>query len=444
MSDFDRFTRTLSQVAELEVGRLKPQRLLLKVTEDGQHQEHEFTGPKIVIGAHPNADLQLCSASVSELHCELTITDAGNIQLRDLGSKNGTLVAGGIRIHEATISPGASFSAGSSTVTVVRVEEESVPLSRSDRFGPLLGRGAKMAELFARLSRMAAFDLDVLVHGETGTGKELVARGLHEASSRAAGPFIILDSTALNSGIAESVLFGHRRGAFTGADRDRAGLFEESNGGTLFIDEIGDLPLELQPKLLRALENRTTRRVGDSEYRNFDARIISATHCDLPKMVNEGRFREDLYFRLGQVHAAVPALRERDPSNISLLADHFLGRFLETRGDSPATGFNREAYAALKRHEWRGNVRQLKNAIEVAAAMATTSTLGPDDLWLNNATPAGSSLFEHNWKDSLAAFERRYAELALQRTEGNRSAAARAAGMSRNGFSNLLKRVGLA
>ena len=442
MNDFERFTRTLSRLSEQELMREKPQRLTLRVVEGDADRVLEFSGPKLLIGAHPSAGLQLQGDSVSAIHCEVSVKDDGSIHVRDLGSKNGTWGGHGIRIQEARLELGAAFTVGSSTITVTRVDDERVPLSTNAGFGPLLGRGAAMAELFARLARVAAVDLDVLVHGETGTGKELVARAIHDASSRCSGPFVIIDSTTLNSGNVESDLFGHRRGAFTGADRDHAGLFEHAKGGTIFIDEVGDLPPELQPKLLRALESRTTRRVGESDYRPFDARIISATHWDLPRKVNDGDFREDLYYRLGRVTVTVPALRDRERSNISMLADAFLDRFSAAREDGMVLRFDRDAYAALKRHPWPGNVRQLKNCIEAAALLCPGPIVHTSDLALGpSGAQPGTSLFEKPWKDALAEFERSYAEFALRAAEGNRSEAARRAGLSRNGFSNLLKRA---
>ena len=442
MNNLERFTQTLGRLSEQEFIREKPQRLTLRVVEGNEEKLLEYGGPRVLIGAHPDADLQLGSEAVSAIHCELKVSETGVIQLRDLGSKNGTWGGHGIRIHEADLDLGAAFTAGTATITVTRVDDENVPLSTRAGFGPLLGRGASMAELFARLARIAAVDLDTLVHGETGTGKELVARAIHDASNRADGPFIIIDSTTLNGGNVEGELFGHRRGAFTGADQDHAGLFEHAEGGTIFIDEVGDLPLDLQPKLLRALESRTTRRVGESNYRPFNARIVSATHWDLPRRVNEGLFREDLYYRLGRVQVEIPALRDRESSNISMLAEAFLERFSATRDDGMPLRFHREAYAALKRHPWHGNVRQLKNCIEAVALLCPGPIVHASDLDLRSAaTASGASMFERPWKEALAEFERSYAEHSLRASEGNRSEAARRAGLSRNGFSNLLKRT---
>ncbi|MCR9165553.1 MAG: sigma 54-interacting transcriptional regulator [Nannocystaceae bacterium] len=447
MDEFERFTQTLTQLSEREFAQERPRRLALHIVEGQQQRTLERGGTRILIGAHPDADIQLSSDSASTVHCELVLSDSGNILLRDLGSKNGTWVGHGISVREAVLEPGATFSVGSSTITVAQVGDERVFYSTRPSFGSLIGRGSAMAELFARLERIASVNIDALVTGETGTGKELVARAIHDSSSRSSGPFVVIDGTTLNSGNVENDLFGHRRGAFTGAEQDQAGLFEHASGGTLFIDEVGELPLNLQPKLLRALENRTIRRVGDPSYRSFDARVISATHRDLPRMVNEGTFREDLYYRLARVQVTVPALRERDKSNISMLADAFLERFSVTRDDGVPLSFDRDAYAALKGHRWPGNVRELKNTIERAAALCIGPIVRPTDLDLA-PTVAGprattSALFDKPWKDSLAEFERSYAERALTEASGNRSEAARRAGMSRNGFSNLLKRAGI-
>ena len=442
MNEIERFTQTLGRLSEQEFMHEKPQRLTLRVIEGDKERLLEFSGPRVLIGAHPDADLQLDSGTASAIHCELKVSEAGEIRLRDLGSKNGTHGGHGIRIHDADLELSATFTAGTASITVMRVDDEPVPLSTRAGFGPLLGRGATMAELFARLSRIASVDLDALIHGETGTGKELVARAIHDASSRADGPFIIIDSTTLNSGNVEGELFGHRRGAFTGADQDHAGLFEHAEGGTIFIDEVGDLPLDLQPKLLRALESRTTRRVGESSYRPFNARIISATHWDLPSKVNEGHFREDLYYRLDRVQVTIPALRDRESSNISMLANAFLERFSAYRDDGMKLRFDREALTALKQHPWPGNVRQLKNCVEAVALLCPGPTVHASDLNLRStATTPDASMFEKPWKEALADFERSYAESKMRASDGNRSEAARRAGLSRNGFSNLLKRT---
>jgi DNA-binding NtrC family response regulator len=217
-----------------------------------------------------------------------------------------------------------------------------------------------MRRLFAVAGRVAASDVTVLIQGETGTGKDARAEALHHASPRAAGPLVVVDCGAVPPSLFESELFGHERGAFTGADRARAGAFEEADGGTLFLDEIGELPLPLQPKLLRVLEAREVRRIGGAQPRKVDVRVIAATNRDLREEVNRGTFRQDLYFRLEVVRFEVPPLRER-PEDIPLLAEHF--RQLAKPGTGVAP-FSEETLATFMAHKWPGNVRELRNAVE--------------------------------------------------------------------------------
>ncbi|MGD0526361.1 MAG: sigma-54-dependent Fis family transcriptional regulator, partial [Polyangiaceae bacterium] len=258
------------------------------------------TGGGARIGAAPGNDLTLADPTVSRVHCEL-VQRGDALVVRDLGSTNGTWVEG-VRLRDGDVPPGAIVRVGSSAFRVDVGEEPAfVELSGRSSFGELVGASLEMRRLYAVLERVAATDATVLVEGETGTGKDVLARSLHAASTRAAGPFVAVDCGAIPENLIESELFGHVRGAFTGATSDRKGVFEEAHGGTLFLDEIGEMPLPLQPKLLRAIESRSVRRVGSSAARPVDVRIVAATNRPLARCVNDGSFREDLYYRLAVV-----------------------------------------------------------------------------------------------------------------------------------------------
>jgi two-component system response regulator AtoC len=299
---------------------------------------------------------------------------------------------------------------------------------------------ASMGEPFRRLVRFAPQNVTVLVLGESGSGKEAVARAVHTLSSRPAGPFVSLNVPAIPAALLESELFGHARGAFTGAERDRRGLLEEASGGTIFFDEIGDLGLPLQAKLLRALQERELRRVGENRARAVDLRVVSATSLDLAKEVEAGRFREDLYYRLHVAIIALPPLRERGRDAL-LLARHFLDRFAKEFGRGPLR-LTPEAQKILLAHRWPGNVRELQNALSQAAALADSGGTVSAELLpasirrgLRPPGPAG------DYRSRIAAHRRRIVKEALERSGGNRSRAARDLGLSRQALLYLMKEL---
>ena len=334
--------------------------------------------------------------------------------------------------------------------SVARVLEESRPRreearSRRERGAHLagvIGRSRPMVRLFERMGRIARSRSPVLVTGETGTGKELIALGLHRAGG--GGAFVAVNCGAIPEHLVESELFGHAAGAFTGADRDKAGLVEAADGGTLFLDEVAELPPGLQAKLLRFLESGEFRRVGEVETRRVGARLIAATHRDLPLRVRDGLFREDLFFRIDVLHLHVPALRDR-PTDIPLLAEHFLARFAE-REERGEMRFSPAALSALVAHPWPGNVRELRNVVERAAVLSESAEVRPDDLPAGVATAGRRSDVVRAAAErslTLAELEREYTLEVLRRCGGNRSRAAEELGVPRRTLYRRLEEYGL-
>lgn len=294
----------------------------------------------------------------------------------------------------------------------------------------IVGASRPMLRLFERATRVASSPAPVLITGETGTGKELIARAVHRASGR--GPLIPVNCGALPEHLLESELFGHAKGAFTGADQEKPGLFEAADGGTLFLDEIGDLPLPLQPKLLRALESGEVRRVGEVEPRHVDARIIAATHRDLEVAVEEGRFREDLFWRLNVLHLAIPSLRER-ATDVPLLVERFLATIGEREG-RPELKVSPPALGALVAFSWPGNVRELLNVLERAVAFSDHAEIQLEDLPADVHRGGRSASIIHSAADrqaTLAELEREYILEVLRRAGGNKTRAAELLGIPR-------------
>ncbi|MFT3765682.1 MAG: sigma 54-interacting transcriptional regulator [Minicystis sp.] len=399
----------------------------------------------IVIGTGADCDLVVADGKVSRRHCAVALGERG-VTLRDLGSKNGTFV-GDVAVMEAILALGKKAMVGDSTL-VVRVAGAPalLPLSASARFGDAIGASIPMRALFARLERAAVTSETILLLGESGTGKELLARGIHDTSPRRGGPFVVFDCGAVAPTLVEAELFGYLKGAFTGATQTRAGLLEQAHGGTIFLDEIGELPIDLQPKLLRALESRTVRRLGAHDYTAFDARVVAATHRDLQSRIAKGAFREDLYYRLAVVEAVVPPLRDRR-DDIPLLVQRFLAAQDPPRAlaDLPPN-----AIEMLKAHDFPGNVRELRNtvarltifpdlgqqAITPAAPRPATGALGAiGDLVRLPLREARDVVVEQ--------FERAYLVAKIAEQGGNVSRAAAAMGLSRQMVYRLLERYGL-
>ncbi len=440
-----------------------------RLTWEDSEGEHTVTlRDRILVGSAPKAGLVIADRAVSRIHAELEPREDG-AWVRDLGSRNGVQVER-IVVTLARIPDGGRVRIGATDLLVkYAAADDEVDLWKELRFGPLVGKSEASRRLFAYLARIAPTDSSVLIEGETGTGKELVAQAIHGASPRASKPFVIIDCAALPENLIESELFGHTKGAFTGAATAREGAIEAADGGTVFLDEIGEVPLALQPRLLRVLESGTIRRVGETQRRKVDVRFISATHRDLRTMVNAGAFREDLYFRLAVLPAIVPPLRDR-LDDIPLLVQHFLpGGFIA----SP------EELRQLAKRPWLGNVRELRNFVLRAVALGTkeamaipferdarpgshtvippspTASLVPAAV-MASAPPAvfspsgivpSQSSFDTDYKTFreqwIDAGEQEYVRRLLERTNRNVPAAAREAGVDRTYMYRLIRKHAL-
>jgi two-component system, NtrC family, response regulator GlrR len=437
---------------------------------------------RCVVGSAPHCDVIIADQTVSRVHAEIEPRDEG-IWIRDLNSRNGTFVEG-VRVESACVMHGFTIRVGATEILVDYANAEHKPVESwpSDRFGPLVGRSQIMRELFATLARLAPLESCIMITGETGTGKELVARAIHQASLRAAAPFVVVDCATLSESLIEAELFGHTKGAFTGAHTNRAGAIESADGGTVFLDEIGELPIGMQPKLLRVLESSTVRRIGESKHRSVNVRFVAATHRDLLSMVNRGEFREDLYFRLAVLPVRVPALRER-VEDIDLLLSHF--------SDGAHDWLRPNVLRALEGRPWRGNVRELRNFAERARAIgaaealtlsmdtvperdpvtavisrppdavlgqrapapvAQKRTIDPGDLPTPppppppssaDATPSFSQPFRSFREQWIGQGERAFLRVLLERHDNNVSAAAKEAGIDRTYMYRLMRKYGL-
>ena len=401
-------------------------------------------GEKLRVGKAQDNDLVLGDDTVSRHHCELSRASDG-VHVRDLGSTNGTRVQGA-RVTEAVIQPGTVLKVGEVEI-VLRPAVRNVEVMPSDKtwFGAAIGRSLAMRSIFGVLERIAPTDATVLLDGETGTGKDVLARAIWTESERPQGPFVVVDCGAISYSLLESELFGHERGAFTGAVAARQGAFELADNGTVFLDEIGELPLDVQPKLLRVLETKEFRRVGGNKTLRTNVRVIAATKRNLQREVQAGKFREDLYFRLAVVPVTVPPLRSRR-EDIPPLVLHIL----------KACGANLtvadETMQGIMAHDWPGNVRELRNILERAVYLARAS--GQTELSLvalpsSNASAGDVFQFEaaKSYRETRAKFdadfERRYVKWLLGRHGGNVSAAAREAKMDRKHLHDMAKKHGL-
>ncbi len=353
----------------------------LLVTEGGREREHVFDKDAVTIGAMDDNDIVVHDETVSRYHCKI-VHEGDSYILRDLDSTNGSFI-NRVRVREGFLKPDCTITVGKTEIHFAPMDEKvRIVPSEKTRFGEIIGRNVKLREIYGILEKIAPTDATVVIEGETGTGKEVVARSIHEASRRKEGPFMVFDCGAVPENLIESELFGHEKGSFTGAIMTRQGIFELANGGTVFLDELGELRVDLQPKLLRALEQREVKRVGGAKPIKGDVRVVAATNRNLEEEVRTGRFREDLFYRLSVVRLLLPPLRERK-EDIPLLVKHFLKILLcnKTRGDERKVhSISRDAMDRLVEYEWPGNVRELVNMIERAVSFCDTDTIEIDDL----------------------------------------------------------------
>jgi DNA-binding NtrC family response regulator len=401
----------------------------------------KVTAPSIRLGTSADNDVVLTDPTVSRRHAQIRITSHG-LLVRDLESTNGTF-CNDVRVVEAYLKPDMVCALGQTKLRVARkFESRHYKLGEEQRLGALVGGSAPMRELYGLLQAVAPSPATVLIRGESGSGKEVVARTLHALSGRR-GPLVVFDASVTDPEMVRNDLFGHVKGAFTGASGARDGAFRRAHGGTLFIDEIGELPLELQPRLLRALENREVVPVGSDEPTKVDVRVLAATHRNLDEMVRDGTFRGDLFFRLSVITVPVPPLRAIR-EDIPELARHFSEQLGLRRG------FSRAALDALSAYHWPGNVRELRNVLERAAVLCGEGEIQPIHLLL--APQDAPAQEQEVGKDGQAGadppsrlreVERRMIVEALERNGNNKSAAARELGLSLSTLKRRIAQYGL-
>ena len=425
---------------------------LLVISGPLQGREVLLNSDTFTIGSGAYNNLVIGDSTVSKRHCEVIVGESG-YQIRDLNSTNGTLVQG-VRVSSAHLAPGAEIQLGKSRIVFCPLQDSSdIPLSPNESLGKMAGRSIPMRRIFYLVETYAPSDATILITGETGTGKEVLAEEIHNFSARKDKPFIVIDCAAISKELIESELFGHVKGAFTGANADRLGAFELADGGTVFLDEIGDLSPDLQPKLLRVLEKREIRRVGCNKVRKIDVRIISATNRNLAHEVNEGRFREDLFYRLSVVHLELPPLRRRR-EDVPLLVKRFITMLHGEGAVGQIADFDR-TMDVLKRHEWPGNVRELRNLIELAfysekrpvnlSAFLSIGTLraGRPSNEADAAVFATDKPFKDAKNDLIEEFEKVYLHDLLARNRQNISRSAREAGIERAYLQRLIRKYGM-
>lgn len=437
---------------------LKVHKYRLSAPKLNDRYNQTFQKRVVYIGSHPDCDYAVEDPSISRQHARIELDETG-FRLIDLDSKNGTFI-GDMRIKDVYINSPITFRCGAVEIAFEQTPDVvDVTISSSNHFGRLLGQSIAMREIFGLLERIAPSPVTVLVEGESGCGKELVAAALHERSPRANKPFIIFDCSAVSKDLIESELFGHVKGAFTGAISDRKGAFLQANGGTIFLDEIGELSLDLQPKLLRVLENHVVHPVGSERTYPIDVRVIAATNRSLAQEVANGNFREDLYYRLAVIKIDLPPLRRR-PEDLPLLVEHFLDE-ASKKFNRPAPAITFSTMQKLRAYAWPGNVRELRNFIERACLLASedrietrflnaktlekesrqsNSSLSPTENYVDYVLSTQMPFKEA--KDAiLDQFEKLYWTKLLDATDGNCSKAARIAAMHRKSVEYIIRKL---
>lgn len=458
MSDIEKDFESKTDILKLEDG---PEVVSLRKCQlvflDGPSKGKKLTlnRDRLSIGKREGNDILIQDKTVSRKHCEI-VYESDAFLLRDCESTNGTFLNGS-KVKEAYLSPADVIKLGNTQMEFVVFDEKvSIEPSEKEAFGAMVGKSRKMRQIFAILEKISKTHASVIIEGETGTGKDLVAKAIHEHSPRRSHPFLVFDCTGVAPNLIESELFGHEKGAFTGAIRSRPGIFEGAKGGTVFLDELGELPIDLQPKLLRALENREVRRVGANTATKIDVRVISATNRNLKQEIQGGKFREDLYYRMSVVKISLPALRER-PEDIPLIIERLLTT--QTYNKTP-TGFKvtrveDEALKLLQRYPWPGNVRELANILERACSFVEGETIRRSDLEfvfseIDDAEERTENMrintdipFKEAKQEIVERFEKEYLEELLKKHNYNLSKASREAKVDRKHIRNLLKKYGI-
>jgi transcriptional regulator with GAF, ATPase, and Fis domain len=410
------------------VASLKRRVYTLTVGPKKKNEPRRCVEDSVTLGSHEGNSVVVAQPTVSRFHARLELDPVGYL-LTDLDSTNGTFV-NGMRVLQAYLEPGAKITLGDAEVWFdLERDEAQLGLSDADRFGTLIGQSAVMRRLFDELARVAPTDSTVLLQGETGSGKDVAANEIHRHSARRNGPFVVVDCAGMPEPLIEAELFGHEKGAFTGADRTRPGAFEDADGGTLFLDEIAELTPNLQSKLLRVLEARTVKRLGSNDWRKVDVRIIAATHQDLARLCNQRQFREDLYFRLAVLTVRIPPLRER-LDDLPLL----IHGILEEAG-AGSLALDENLMTALRGRRWAGNVRELRNVVQRALV------LGPRAFEEGAGSPdAPEEPYKIAKAHAVDGFEKEYLIQLLTRWKGNVTGAARAAEVDPAWVFRLIKR----
>lgn len=432
-----------------------PKSKLMVATDGIPQRDYVVTKDTIRIGTAPDNELVLNDDTVSRVHAEILKTKDGYL-IRDLNSTNGTFV-GNVKVKEVFLAPSSIIRVGKTKIRFTPQDELiDIYPSKKPRFGDILGQSMEMRKIFGILEKIAPTNVTVVIGGETGTGKELVARALHDHSKRAKMPFVVFDCGAVAENLIESELFGHEKGSFTGATNARQGAFELADNGTIFLDEIGELSMDLQPKLLRVLETGEIKRVGADRPKKVNVRVVCATHRNLKEMVTQGLFREDLYFRLSVVPVYLPPLRKRR-EDFPVLIDHFIKQAHAEAPESHVTGVSEDVRKVFEDFHWPGNIRELKNAIERAISFCESDLIDVSHLpdYLKDSGVRESSLgsstqeldaslpFKEAKEKWVENFEKDYLIKILKNNDLNISKAAKEAGIDRKSIQRLLKKYNL-
>ncbi|MBI2059843.1 MAG: sigma 54-interacting transcriptional regulator [Nitrospirae bacterium] len=418
--------------------KLVYRKLLFRILK-GPEKGRKFVSDRdqIRIGSAPDNQLVLADDTISRHHAEIRLDPKGFL-VRDLGSTNGTFV-NGVQVNEAYVPAHSTLTIGATHFTFEPLKDRvEVDISEKTVFGELVGISVLLRRSFALLEKVAGKDVTVLIEGETGTGKDLAARAIHQSGPRKSGPFVVFDGGSVPKNLAESELFGHVRGSFTGAHSDKIGAVEQAHRGTLFLDEIGELDLELQPKLLRALEQREVKKVGSTTMAHVDVRFIAATNKNLEEEVEKNRFRKDLFYRLNTIRITMPPLRERR-EDVPVLIDKFLKEF----NAPPDYRLPPEAVPLFQSYSWPGNVRELRNTVQKMLVFSDPR----EALTPREEAPAGevdlSVPFKEAKHEVLVQFERRYLSQLLSEKGYNVSESARSAGIDRKYLERMVKKLNL-